>query len=35
MTAAKGQAMSDQVLFSVGGTSMLLAFATLAMFWPV
>ena len=35
MTAAKGQAMSDRVLFSMGGVSMIFAFMALAMFWPV
>jgi len=27
--------MSDRVLFSTGGVSMIFAFAALAMFWPV
>jgi hypothetical protein len=31
----KGRPMSDSVLFSVGGASMLLTFAALAMVWPV
>ena len=35
MTAAKGQSMSDRVLFSMGGVSMVFAFMALAIFWPV
>jgi hypothetical protein len=35
MTAAKGQAMSDRLLFSMGGASMIFAFMALAMLWPV
>jgi hypothetical protein len=35
MTAAKGQAMSDRLLFSMGGVSMIFAFMALAMLWPV
>jgi len=35
MTAAKGQAMSDRLLFSMGGVSMIFTFMALAMLWPV
>jgi len=35
MTAAKGQAMSDRLVFSMGGVSMIFAFIALAIFWPV
>ena len=35
MTAAKGQAMSDRLLFSMGGASMIFALTALAMLWPV
>jgi hypothetical protein len=35
MTAAKGQSMSDRILFSMGGVSMIFVFMALAMFWPV
>ena len=31
----RGQAMSDRVLFSMGGVSMIFAFMALATFWPV
>jgi len=32
---AKGQSMSDRILFSMGGVSMIFVFMALAMFWPV
>ena len=35
MTAAKGQSMSDRLLFSMGGVSMVFALIALAMIWPV
>jgi hypothetical protein len=35
MKAAKGQAMSDRLLFSMGSVSMIFAFMALAMLWPV
>jgi hypothetical protein len=35
VTAAKGQLMSDRLLFSMGGVSMIFALLALAMLWPV
>jgi hypothetical protein len=35
MIAAKGQAMSDRLLFSTGGVSIIFAFLALAILWPV
>jgi hypothetical protein len=35
VTAAKGQVMSDRLLFSMGGVSMIFALLVLTMLWPL